>query len=404
MCGHSLCGARKHGAIQFAKIRSGILWTAVIVCAACTESGTDPGRPEPVGVVTASVTYRPPECSAAVDAAIHRAAARYRIPRWFYYAVVHRESTFNPNAVNSGDGGVGLTQLTGADHQGRPFPENLPQPDNTYTQWIFDMGLNVLGPWIDMKDVSRLDAPFDPAQNLDRFSSGYAAPAFFLFKSRYHLSDTETLRAVAYHWNKGLPYDASRNYNPSDQTYLPLYDQYVATYRPPVEADDGVWTGTPATPPYSSVSSGASYDFESGGIEGWSGVDGIITSAAASAARAFHGAWSLAVGVSGAPGGLNQVHVNAGALPGAGAVVTFHVWVPAGSSLSAVQAYVQQGAGGNWHWTGDWRSISELTLNAWNTFTVTVPPDAVIPLAAIGVELSTSGAWNGTVYLDTVTW
>jgi hypothetical protein len=495
------------------RIQKGLLYVAVAWSAACSGLAGDSGQPETAGVVTSSVTYRPPECSAAVDDAIHRATARYRLPRWFYYAVVHRESTFNPNAVNSGDGGVGLTQLTNADHQGQLYPENLSQPDNTNINWYYDMGLNILGPWIDMNDVSPLDAPFDPDQNLDRFSSGYAAPAFFLFKSRYGLSDTEALRAVAYHWNKGLPYDAGRNYNPNDQTYLPLYDQYVAAYKPAVEADDGVWNGAPATPPYggpstssftssataspaciaagatSSItgtftdtgsplgngnvdievfnsahanvgqryysnqsfttnqtasypyawtapstpgvysiqtgvfdaswnllhwnstaatvevaSDAARYHFECGATQGWTSGGGIITSIASSRTRAFQGTSSLAINITGAPNGLNQVHAGSGALPGAGAVVTFHVWIPAGSSLISVQPYVQQGAAGNWEWTGTWRSISDLTASAWNTITVTVPSTAVVPLNELGLELATSGAWTGTVYLDAITW
>lgn len=190
--------------------------------------------------------YKPPESSVAVDQAVRSAVIAYNLPRWFYYSIIHRESSFDPNAVNT-DGGLGLAQLTGADHNGTPYPEYLSTPDNSFPQWRFDMGLNNpdFGPWIDMNNVSILTLPFDPLQNLQRFTSGYAAPAFYLFKTRYGLSDTETLRAVAYHWNHGLPYTTAQNYNPNDTSYLPQYDTYVDLYKPITEAEDGLWSGSP---------------------------------------------------------------------------------------------------------------------------------------------------------------
>jgi len=88
----------------------------------------------------------------------------------------------------------------------------------------------------------------------------------------------------------------------------------------------------------------------------------------------------------------------------AGATVTFHVWVPAGSGLTAVQPYAQQGAAGSWAWSGNYQPIANLTANAWNTMTVSVPPGAATPLYQLGVELDTGGAWSGTVYVDSVSW
>lgn len=54
------------------------------------------------------------------------------------------------------------------------------------------MGFNVFGRWISMSRVTPMTDPFDAKQNLDRFSTGYAVPAFNTFKKRYGLSDTET--------------------------------------------------------------------------------------------------------------------------------------------------------------------------------------------------------------------
>jgi hypothetical protein len=91
-------------------------------------------------------------------------------------------------------------------------------------------------------------------------------------------------------------------------------------------------------------------------------------------------------------------------LPGAGQTVTYRVWIPANSAISAVQAFVQQGAAGGWAWTGQTKTVAQMTPGAWNTFTVTVPANAAIPLYSIGVEFSVSSSWTGTVYVDGVTW
>jgi hypothetical protein len=89
---------------------------------------------------------------------------------------------------------------------------------------------------------------------------------------------------------------------------------------------------------------------------------------------------------------------------GAGKVVTFHLWVPAGSAISSVQPYLLQGASGGWAWTGSWRSISSLSAGQWNTITVQTPSNAVVPLAELGVEVTTSNTSTGALYVDAVGW
>lgn len=135
----------------------------------------------------------------------------------------------------------GLTQLCGKWYTGAPYPENLSSPNDNHTQYSYDMNFKEFGMWIRMSQVTPLKDWRDPRQNLDRFSTGYAVPAFILLKRVYGMNDTDTLRAVAFHWNKGMIV----KYNPKNTDYLALYDQYVSQYKSKVEAADGVWNGEP---------------------------------------------------------------------------------------------------------------------------------------------------------------
>jgi hypothetical protein len=152
--------------------------------------------------------------------------------------------------------------------------------------------------------------------------------------------------------------------------------------------------GTGAAP-----ADGAQYNFEPG-AQGWAPSGTPLTAAASSTTRAFAGTHALAVSVGGS--GTATVNVPSPS-PGPGKVVTFHLWVPSGSGISSLQPFVLQGASGNWTWTGNWRAISSLTTNAWNTVQVTVPTNAA-PLAQLGVEIASSTSWTGTVYVDSVGW
>ncbi len=182
---------------------------------------------------------------------IHETAERYSIPEWFLLAIVHRESSFDPNCVNMNDGvggtsnwnakkpecaftsdgyphGLGLTQLTGWMYQGTPYPYCLAAPDNGNKQYYYSMRLQDYAGWISMTKVSWMNNPFSPRQNLRRFASGYAVPAYKLFRSLYPLEAKEdTWRRVAFHWNKGM----YATYDPNNTDYLQRYDEYVARYQ-----------------------------------------------------------------------------------------------------------------------------------------------------------------------------
>ena len=146
------------------------------------------------------------------------------------------------------------------------------------------------------------------------------------------------------------------------------------------------------------------YNFECSSKQGWSfNSGGLVTGVSSSTTQAYAGQRSLAVSLSGANSTWG-VWSKTSPLPGAGQTVTYRVWIPTGSTITGAQAFVKQGAGGGWTFTGQYKSIAQLTAGAWNTFTVTVPTNAVIPLDSIGVEFSVGTSWTGTVYVDGVTW
>lgn len=159
-------------------------------------------------------------------------------------------------------------------------------------------------------------------------------------------------------------------------------------------ANYSVSTGAP--PPADT----AQFNFEAS-TQGWVGNAGIVTGVAQSSTVAFAGAHSLGVQLAWTTSGVkNRVLIASPGTP-AGAIVTFHVWVPAGQQLSAVQPYVMDF---NWLWTGTWVAGTSLTANAWNTITVTVPGTAVLPLQELGVEFTSGATWSGTAYVDSVRW
>ena len=146
---------------------------------------------------------------------------------------------------------------------------------------------------------------------------------------------------------------------------------------------------------------GPQYDFETG-IQNWLSTGAPITSLADSTAQHYTGSKSLAVNFSG-NAGTATAYVRQPTTP-AGKVVTFHVWIPANSQIASIQAFVEQSALGGWTYTYQQRLISQLVVGAWNTVTVTVPPNAVTPLYSLGVTFTTSGTWTGTCYIDSISW
>jgi hypothetical protein len=157
----------------------------------------------------------------------------------------------------------------------------------------------------------------------------------------------------------------------------------------------------PSAQLYPATTSGgdnAQYNFESS-AQSWSSSGAVISGVARSTDRAFAGTASLKVNL-GTTAGDGFSKITNPPVP-AGATVTFRIWVPAGSTLTAVQPYVLQGASGNWAWTGTYRSIGQLSAGNWNTLSVQVPAGAAA-LAELGVMFSRSAGTATAAYVDSV--
>jgi hypothetical protein len=160
--------------------------------------------------------------------------------------------------------------------------------------------------------------------------------------------------------------------------------------------DAGTSGGTDAGTP---VSRG--YGFESG-TEGWTATGAPLRAVSQSTSRAYSGTRSLAVPFSGTAGTATVV-VPGAAVP-RGGTVTFRIWIPTGSRITSIQPFALEGASGGWRYTGRWTAISSLQAGNWSTVTVTLPSASTTPLHQLGVELTTSGSWTGTLYLDGISW
>jgi len=155
-------------------------------------------------------------------------------------------------------------------------------------------------------------------------------------------------------------------------------------------------TGGAALPPPGGDA--AQYSFESG-VQGWVSGGAPISGVAISTTQKFAGNQSLKVSFS---GGAATSTVSIGSpSTAAGKTVTFHVWIPSGSKIGSIQPYVMDH---NWAWTGNYKTIGNLTTNAWNTITVVVPSNAAMPLQQMGIQFTTSANWNGACYVDSIGW
>ncbi len=154
---------------------------------------------------------------------------------------------------------------------------------------------------------------------------------------------------------------------------------------------------TKATTTGTAITDPAQFNFEST-TQGWSGGGGIVSGVATSATQKFSGNQSLAVHFNVVTNGTGSPSVgNVAVTPGT--TITFRVWIPSGSTITALQPYLMDN---NWSWTSAW--YGSFTPNAWNTLTLTVPANATSPLQVLGIQFMTSSAWTGTCYIESVSW
>lgn len=364
----------------------------------------------------ALTAYVPSGCDSTCQsngtlAAMDAAAKKYGFPRWFVYAQVRRESSFNPSSRTGGsatgacDIGYGLTQLTCPHHDGVSFPEGLASATQSNAAWQGDMRIagfcneTKLCPWIDMSSVTKLTNRYDPTQNLDRYFSGYAAPAYYLEAARAPKQSGETeaafhnriLRRVVWHWRYGhyspytFPSDPYGYLSSSQDHYR--FDDYANAYRSALDPIDGVWNGNVCKPPYASSGCGTSTSSGSG------------ASSSSSSGGAVSGTTLALTGTT-----TQAFAITSFGLPTAGKTVTFHFYLPSGANISWLQAYVQQGAETGWAWTTTTKNASELTIGGWNTISIVVPWSAK-SVAKIGLQIGkTSRWWSGNVTVDSVRW
>ena len=139
----------------------------------------------------------------------------------------------------------------------------------------------------------------------------------------------------------------------------------------------------------------AQFNFETG-TQGWGGVGGIISSLTTSTVQKYAGNQSLAVNINATSSSTGTPSIgNVAVVPGT--AITFHFWIPGGNVISSIQPYIQYN---NWAtWVGNYVPNPP---SGWNTITVNVPANAVSPVNSLGVQISTSGAWTGTCYIDSV--
>jgi hypothetical protein len=158
----------------------------------------------------------------------------------------------------------------------------------------------------------------------------------------------------------------------------------------------------PSAPPPGPSPSTAAFQFESG-TQGWTTWGPVIQGVSASTARAFAGSRSLEVKVASTAKGMGKVYVPGASVP-AGKTVSFRVWFPAGSRISAFQPFLLQGAAGGWKWSGSWIAATSLKAGTWNAVTLQIPAGAVSPFQELGLEIFTDAKWTGPLYVDSVSW
>jgi hypothetical protein len=146
----------------------------------------------------------------------------------------------------------------------------------------------------------------------------------------------------------------------------------------------------------------ARYNFEtSSQLWGVGTGTAAFTAIGRSTAQSFAGSASLA-GTLSAVAGTNyflEVAPPTPAIP-VKSTITFHVHIPAAARLSAVRCYVLNDV---FTLVYTDTQASALKRDGWTTVTLAVPATET-NIIRLGVKLFSSGAWTGTVYVDSIDW
>lgn len=143
----------------------------------------------------------------------------------------------------------------------------------------------------------------------------------------------------------------------------------------------------------------ALYNFESG-VQNWTHTTGI-TAVGTSEGQAFAGCKSLGVTFgSDSFEAAATAYVQNPSNIKPGQTIQIHVFIPAGSTITAVNPFITDTS---WNWlASDYQALSNLHTGQWNTFSFTVPSNAPTTFGELGVQFSLSGPWSGQVYIDSV--
>jgi hypothetical protein len=149
----------------------------------------------------------------------------------------------------------------------------------------------------------------------------------------------------------------------------------------------------------------AKYNFENG-TQLWAGTMraglGNLTQVTTSQNTVFAGMRSLRGNFT-SPAGMTTYEmavVNPTPTVPAGATITFHYFVPTGSQIGFVQPFVTDSTAGSF--------INNFIANpmtgAWQTATVNVPANANLPITNMGFQFGTTGAFTGSIFVDSINW
>jgi probable HAF family extracellular repeat protein len=183
------------------------------------------------------------------------------------------------------------------------------------------------------------------------------------------------------------------------QNHIHLVDAVAINDKSEIIASDGTnyYLLTPASDTPLPPSDSAYYNFETD-AQGWANRRQPIITVSTSTAQKFAGSSSLAVQIV----GTGVASVGVGSPPAlAGKTVTFHIYVPADANFDGLQPFALEDASGGWAWHGIWKPLDHLQRGAWNTVTLAIPSTAKT-FWSLGVEINQSQSYQGTVYIDSV--